>query len=415
MRTTCRISSKPLTAVADLGNLYVSNFFKEVTPDAPRAPLRLGMGEESGLLQLYDTINPDILYRQYWYRSGTNATMTRQLKDIVDGALRWVRLEDKDIVLDIGCNDGTLLRQYPQDVNVVKVGIDPAKNLAETCRSHCDLHLTDYFTDDAYLSLTDGRKAKVITSIAMFYDLEDPHTFVEGVRQCLDDNGIWILQLSYTPLMITQNAFDNIVHEHLEFYTLLSMQYLLERHDLKVVDVELNDTNSGSVRLTVTKKTNPLNSTPLFDKDIGEFRYQSLLSYEKQLHLDEPQVYHDFMRRIIILKEKTLNLLGKLAREGKTVFGYGASTKGNTLLQYYGIGQNLVRCIVERQPQKFGLLTVGSWIPIVSEEEMRKTRPDYLLILPWHFINEFRYRERDYLRSGGKFIVPLPELEIIGS
>ena len=249
----------------------------------------------------------------------------------------------------------------------------------------------------------------------MFYDLEDPHTFVEGVRQCLDDNGIWILQLSYTPLMITQNAFDNIVHEHLEFYTLLSMQYLLERHDLKVVDVELNDTNSGSVRLTVTKKTNPLNSTPLFNKDIGEFRYQSLLSYEKQLHLDEPQVYHDFMRRIIILKEKTLNLLGKLAREGKTVFGYGASTKGNTLLQYYGIGQNLVRCIVERQPQKFGLLTVGSWIPIVSEEEMRKTRPDYLLILPWHFINEFRYRERDYLRSGGKFIVPLPELEIIGS
>ena len=414
MRTNCRISGKPLTMVADLGNLYVSGFFKEVTPDAPRAPLSLGLGEESGLLQLFDTVDPNTLYKHYWYRSGTNATMTQQLKDITETIPRWIKLKDDDIVLDIGCNDGTLLNQYPQDVNVVKVGIDPAENLAELGRLRCDLHATDYFTRDTYLSLTGGKRAKVITSLAMFYDLDDPHRFVEDIGHCLDDDGIWIVQLSYTPLMLKQNAFDNICHEHLEYYTLLSMDYLLKQHGFNVLDVELNNTNSGSFILAIAKNANLVNEAAVFDKDIGEYRYRSLMSYEKQLHLDEPQAYHDFMKRIDILRSKTVDFLKKLARDGKTVFGYGASTKGNTLLQYYGIRPDLVKCIAERQQQKFGLLTAGSWIPIVSEEDMRKSRPDFLFVLPWHFLNYFCLRERDYLNSGGKFIVPLPELMVIG-
>jgi len=413
MKKTCRTSGKKITKVIDLGNLYISSFYKEVMTDAPRAPLEIGIGEESGLVQLIDTADQGLMYKQYWYRSGTNSTMTRQLKEIVEVIPRWARLKEKEIVLDIGCNDGTLLSQYPANPNLIRVGIDPAQNLAESARRNCDLHAVDYFNERAFKALTQGRRAKVITSIAMFYDLDDPHQFVGDIVNCLEDEGIWILQLSYTPLMIEQNAFDNICHEHIEYYTMLSIDYLMKKHDLKIVDVELNDVNAGSFRLVVTKKSNPLKDTPLFCQDIGEYRYKTLMHYEKANNYDEPGVYCDFMKRINGLKEETNDLINKIIRQGKTVYGYGASTKGNTLLQYYGFGPQQIKAIAERQPQKYGLLTAGTWIPIISEEIMRKEKPDYLLILPWHFTNEFIAREREFLKYGGKFIIPLPEIQII--
>ncbi len=414
MRTTCRISGEQLTPVADFGNLCISNFLEDVRPDAFRSPLRLGIGKESGLLQLIDTADRDLLYRHYWYVSGTNATMTRQLADVVRGIPNWVRLGDGDVVLDIGCNDGTLLRQYPEDLRLTKVGIDPAVNLAHLGKAHCDRHATDYFTKEVFLSLSDGRKAKVITSIAMFYDLEDPSAFVADINACLADDGIWIAQMSYMPLMMIQNAFDNVIHEHLEYYSLLSIEHVIKKHDLKILDVEFNDTNAGSCRVTLAKRANPLKDAPIFCLDIGDYRYKSILEYERKMHFDDPQVSLDFMDRVETIKSRTLELLSKLKRQGKRVFGYGASTKGNTLLQYYGIGPDLISGIAERQPQKYGLLCAGSWIPVMSEAEVRAQRPDYLLVLPWHFINEFLEREREYLNSGGKLIVPLPELMVIG-
>lgn len=414
MRTTCRISGKPLTIVIDLGNLYLSGFYKEVMPDAPRGPLRLGIGEDSGLLQLCDTVDPDILYRQYWYRSGINATMTGQLKEIVDVIPYWVRLNDGDIVLDIGCNDGTLLRQYPSDRKLFKVGIDPAKNLEELGRSACDAHAVDYFTKDIFFRLTEGRKAKVITSIAMFYDLDDPGAFVRDICDSLAVDGIWIVQVTYMPLMLKQNMFDAIVHEHLEHYSLFSIEYLLRQHDLRILDVEVNDVNAGSLRMVIARQSNPAKDAATFTQEIGEFRYHSTLLYERQQKLEQLEVYRAFMHRVDTQKSRLMELLYRLKREGEKVYGYGASTKGNTLLQYYGITPELVTAIAERQPQKVGLLTAGSWIPIISEEEMRRRKPDYLLVLPWHFIHEFVYREREFLRSGGKFIVPLPEVRVIG-
>jgi len=403
-----------LTPVADFGDLFVSDFLTAVSPGAPRSPLRLGIGEGSGLLQLMDTVDRDSLYRQYWYASGTNATMTRQLADIVNTVPNWVRLNDGDLVLDIGCNDGTLIRQYPQGTRLTRVGIDPAVNLAEAGRAHCDLHAADYFTKEVFFGLTGGRRAKVITSIAMFYDLDDPSAFVADIHDCLADDGIWIVQMSYMPLMMMQNAFDNVIHEHLEYYSLLSMDHLVRKHDLKILDVEFNDTNAGSFRLVLTRRANPVTSAALFYRDIGRYRYDSVLEYERQQRFDDPGVCIDFMARVETLKGKTLELLGDLRRKGKSVYGYGASTKGNTLLQYYGIGPDLIQGIAERQPRKYGLLCAGSWIPILSEAEVRAARPDYMVVLPWHFINEFLERERDYLRAGGKFIVPLPELTIIG-
>jgi hypothetical protein len=412
MITNCRISGEPIEVVIDLGTPYVSNFLPSVMPAAPKAPLRLGICRKSGLLQLLDTVDRESLYKKYWYRSGTTSTMRRQLLDVVEDLTHWVRLRDGDIVLDIGCNDGTQLSLYPSDVSLTKVGIDPAENLAPLAREHAQLHSTAFFTRDVFMGLTGGRKARVITTIAMFYSLADPNRFVADIAACLADDGIWMLQLSYTPLMILQNAFDNICHEHLEYYTVHSLQYLLERHGLKILDVAFNDTNSGSFRITVAKDSSPVSDVTLFYKDLGEYRYKATLSYERQLHFDDPSVYTSFMNRIAALRDETVQLLQDLKRAGKRVLGYGASTKGNTLLQYYGIDANLVEAIAERQPQKFNLFTVGSWIPIISEEEMRKRKPDYLLVLPWHFINEFLGRETDFRQGGGKFIVPLPQLQV---
>lgn len=409
----CRLSGKPLTEVINLGDLYVSNFCKTINTAAPRAPLRIGIGEESGLLQLMDPVDRLPLYEKYWYRSGTNATMTRQLGDVVASVREWERLKTGDVVLDIGCNDGTLLSQMPQNLDLFRIGIDPAENLAELARKHCEAHSTGFFSKERFMDLSGGRKARVITSIAMFYGVEDPKSFVHDISECLADNGIWILQLSYTPLMIKQNAFDNICHEHIQYYTLLSLKYLLDQFHLDILDVEFNDVNSGSFRVIICKKGQGEKHANMFLRDIGRYRVESTLAYEKYQRFDEPQIYKDYMSKLNTLKAETLELLTRLKKNGKKVLGYGASTKGNTLLQFYGLGPNLIEAIAERQPQKYGLLTVGSWVPIISEEEMRRREPDYLLVLPWHFMTEFMDREAAFLQGGGKFIIPLPELQVV--
>ncbi len=413
MNTHCKLSGKPLTEVINLGDLYVSTFCQSIDNNAPKAPLRIGIGEESGLLQLMDPVERSPLYKQYWYRSGTNATMTRQLNDVVTAFRTWVRLKNGDVILDIGCNDGTLLSLLPQNMNLFRIGIDPAENLAESARNHCEAHSTAFFNKDRFFELSNGKKARVITSIAMFYGVEDPASFVRDIVDCMDDDGVWVLQLSYTPLMIKQNAFDNICHEHIQYYTLLSLTYLLDQFDLEILDVEFNDTNSGSFRIIACKKGREERFSTLFMRDIGRYRVQSTMAYEKGQHFDEPQVYQNYMQHLNELKAETLNLLHKLKRQGKRVIGYGASTKGNTLLQFYGIGPDMMEAIAERQQQKFGLLTVGSWIPIICEAEMRSIKPDYLFVLPWHFMSEFIEREQSFINGGGQFIVPLPALQVV--
>jgi NDP-4-keto-2,6-dideoxyhexose 3-C-methyltransferase len=413
MHTHCILSGKPLTEVINLGNLYVSNFCSTVEPDAPRAPLRIGIGEESGLLQLMDPCDRPPLYKQYWYRSGTNATMTRQLGEVVAGFREWVRLRPGDTVLDIGCNDGTLLSLLPQNLDLFRVGIDPAENLAEFARMHCEAHGVGFFSHDHFMELSRGRKARVITSIAMFYGVEDPNTFVGDIAACLADDGLWVLQLSYTPLMIKQNAFDNICHEHIQYYTLLSLKYLLDPFDLDILDVEFNDTNSGSFRILICKRGQGNRFANMFLREIGRYRTNATLAYEKSQHFDEPQIYQDYMTHLLALKAEMLDLFAGLRREGKRILGYGASTKGNTLLQFYELGPETIEAIAERQPQKYGLLTAGSWIPIISEAEMRQRNPDYLLVLPWHFMTEFLDRESRLIERGTRFITPLPALQVI--
>jgi len=397
----CRISKEKLDTIIDLGNIYLNDFLKKKNIKAPKGKLRIGFGRKSKLVQLLDTADQDRLYKHYWYRSGTNQTMTNQLKEIVDIVPYWINLRNNDVVLDIGCNDGTLLRHYKNYGNFRRIGIDPAINVAREGKRNCEAHSISFFSKKTFIKLS-KKKATVITSIAVFYDLDNPSKFVSDIYNCLDDRGIWILQLSYTPLMISLNAFDNIIHEHIEYYTLESLIPLLNKYKLEIVNAEINDVNAGSLRLIIKKKANKLPFAAHFTKEIGKLRLKSLILFEKEKQFGKKITYLNFKKRVDKQKTNLLNLLKKLKKQKKLVLGYG-------------INESLLSAIAERQKQKVGLLTVGSWIPIISEKEMRKRKPDYLLVLPWQFIHEFIKREIKFLQGGGKFIVPLPEVKIIGN
>jgi hypothetical protein len=240
----------------------------------------------------------------------------------------------------------------------------------------------------------------------MFYDLENPHAFVKGIHTILHPEGVWILELSYLPSMLKMNSYDTICSEHLEYYSLAPLERLFQEHELKVLDVTLNAINGGSFRVTVGhlgKEQTPEQAE----------RVQALRVSEFELGLDGETPYEEFGKAVYLNKISLLGMLADLKQQGKVVHGYGASTKGNTILQYCGIASDLLPCIADRNPAKHGSCTIGTNIPIISEEQSRAMKPDYYLALPWHFIEEFKTREAEFLARGGKFIVPMPEVQIL--
>jgi hypothetical protein len=398
-----------------LGDLYVSDFIKlQDSPRGDRIEMKMVLDEKTGLVKLEKAAPLYTMYGKYWYRSGINETMKNELKSIVDSVVDVVKLKDNNVWIDIACNDGTLLSYVPN--NLIRIGVDPADDTYKSeSEKHANLIIQDYFTANEIKKSKFGNlKANIITSIAMFYDLENPENFIKDVYEILDDDGIWVLQLSYTPLMLKQLAFDNICHEHIYYYSLFNLKQLFNKNGFNIVDVQLNDINGGSFRVYAMKNKADVSkfATQPY-RDVCQFRINSLLEYEKTLNLDKPQTWYNFFDNINTLKEKTVEFIKQEKNKGKKIWAYGASTKGNTLLQYFGLDNTYIDGIAERSIYKFGLKTVGTNIPIYSEQEMRKANPDYLLILPWHFISEFISRENDYLKNGGKFIVPCPEFKII--
>jgi hypothetical protein len=401
----------------DLGKIYVSDFLSDddSITDTQKESLTLVLDDKIGAPRLTRTVDPDKMYGKYWYRSGTNASMTNQLREIVEEICSRIKFQSDDLWLDIACNDGTMFRFIPDQFK--KIGIDPCDDTyLETSASAADCVIQDYFSKNAYdrTGFSD-QKCNVITTIAMFYDLDDPVPFIDDVYKILADDGVWVLQMSYTPLMIRQMAFDNICHEHVYYYSLSSIKRLVEPFGFKIMDCSLNDTNGGSFRVYLQKEIaseNSFGTKPL--RDVCKFRIDSLLNFENSENRTHEDVWKEFGDRLSEMKEKTVNFIREVNKKGKKVYGYGASTKGNTLLQYYGLDQNDIVAIAERSPSKFGLRTVGTNIPIISEAEMRTAKPDYLLVLPWHFIKEFVSRESEFIEHGGKFIVPCPTFEIIG-
>ena len=405
---SCRVcDSKNLVLVLSLGDQFPNDFIADNTElnSDDRVPLDLLICAEKncGLLQLKHTYSRNDLYKNYWFRSSVNETMKKALEDIADDIEKRITLKENNIVLDIGCNDGTLLRSY-QANQIQLVGFEPS-NLFEGGVTDKSIIINDFFTYEAFNEVSGDEKCKVITSIAMFYDLEDPNKFVGDVAKCLEEEGIWVIQMAYLEPMINLNGFDNIVHEHVEYYSLFSLKNLLSRHNLEVFDVELNEIYGGSFRVFIKHKDN---GTLEKQQSVNDLELK-----EEEYGFTNVQTYIDFADRCNAIKERLLSFLKEEIAKGKTIYAYGASTKGNTTLQFFGIDSSLIEKVADRDKNKFGKKTIGTNLEIISEAQAREENPDYFLVLPWHLIDPFLEREAQYLDEGGKFIVPLPSLRII--
>jgi len=388
-------SNKKLKKVFSLGNLFVSNFVKKSRiKKGPKAPLTLMYCNKCTLLQLSHIAPQELMYKKfYWYKSGVTQTMRDGLKEIYKSSLKHARLKKNDVVLDIGANDGTLLKYY--DKKFKTIGCEPAKNLITDLKKNCKHVINDFWSYKnlkKILAKYKLKKPKVITAIGMFYDLEDPNKFIKDSALALNKNGIFIAQLMCLKSMINKNDLGNICHEHIEFYTLKSLKYLFENNGLEIFKIEENDINGGSYRIFCRK----------FKRGSIKLKKENVL-----------QSVNQFVKRIKKNRSQMLNFINKKIKQGKKIFLYGASTKGNTLLQYYNLNKSIIPFAAERSPEKWGKYTIGTGIKIISEKEARKLNPDFFLVTPWGFIKEFVKRESEWLKKGGKFILPFPKLKIV--
>ncbi len=401
----CRsCKNSELSFAFSLGNQYLTGVFpKDYNEEISKGNLSLVFCKKCKLLQLENSFDSNEMYGDnYGYMSSLNKSMFNHLKYKVKKLLRKIQLKSNDTVIDIGSNDGTFLSFFSKKLNLI--GVDPTiKKFSKFYRKD----IKKYANFFAYEILKDKikKKAKLITSIAMFYDLDDPIKFARDVNALLDNNGIWHLELSYMPSMLKNISYDTICHEHLEYYSLTSIKYILDKSNFKIIDIEFNEINGGSFALTVAKKNS-------FYKEENKM-VSWLLAKEKLLKVNELSTFKNFFYQCEIQKKILRNLLINLKNAGKKVYGYGASTKGNVILQFCNIDKKLIKNIGEVNPYKYNSYTPGTNIKIISESKLKKLKPDYLLVLPWHFKDFILNKEKDYLNKGVKFIFPLPDIEII--
>jgi NDP-4-keto-2,6-dideoxyhexose 3-C-methyltransferase len=399
----CRACGGQLTKIFDIGTQALTGRFpKSPQEKITKGPVTLKMCEDGcGLVQLGETYNLGDMYGEnYGYRSGLNVSMVRHLGEKVAEIKKIIKLQPGDLVIDIGSNDGTTLSFY--DHELVRCGVDPTANKFKSYYEKDIIIIPDFFSEKKITEVIEGKKAKIITSFSMLYDLPEPKKFFKEISNVLDDNGIWVFEQSYLPLMLLTNSFDTICQEHLEYYSLSSIEYLAEQSNLEIIDVSLNDTNGGSFSVIAAKKGN---------KDlIRNWTNISNLKYiENSFNLKNKETYISFLDRIDKEKSKLLNYLREQKNNGNKVYGLGASTKGNVLLQYFGIDETLLPKIAEINPDKFGKFTPGSNIEILSEHEARKKGITTFLVLPWHFKRHFMAGNFE----GCKLIFPLPTFHVV--
>ncbi len=406
MSKKCLIcNNTELISCIDIGKQYLSSIFPdslEYKNTLKKYPLELKLCRFCGLIKL--DYQPDMsnMYKDYPYLSSSNRYMKDALEDIANSARALGILKTRDLILDIGGNDGTLLSFF-KDSGYNLLNIDPAQNITPIFETPNARFVKAFFNKEVFNSTT-NQKVKLIFSVAMFYHLLDPVNFCSNVLQCMEDDGVWIIQMAYLPAMIKNNMYDNIVHEHNGYYSLTTMQYLMSSVGLEIFDASVNDVYGGSFRVFVKKQK--------CDKYKTTERLVKLLLLEKQINFNSLSTYTDFNKRIKQTKRELLVLLSELKQEGKKVWVYGASTKGNTILQYCEIDSSLIEAASDANPFKYGKYMIGTDIPIKNEEEMRKAKPDYLLVLPYGFINNYIDKEIELRKTGTKFIVPLPKVMI---
>jgi NDP-4-keto-2,6-dideoxyhexose 3-C-methyltransferase len=391
--TKCRICKGATKVALNLGMIYPSAFLDDNDPIPEAQEMILVVCEDCGLVQIGDHPPLDTMYRQYYYQSGINPSMVRALEDVVKCAMEYVYPEAGDVVVDIGANDGTTLSFYPD--HVVKVAYEPALNIVEKTKEQATFFINDYFTAAAYPNLP---KASIVTSLAMFYDLPDPPAFVKDVASILDEDGIWIIQISDLMSMLKTNSIDNPCWEHLEYYCTEDIIGLVEAEGLMVFRIDHNDVNSGSLRFYVCRGGKRKQEPSVFQTRLEEADF-----------FNSPEgTLEEFIRRVDDAKEKLVRWLKVKKERGETVYGLAASTKANTLMQYFGIDKELIVAMGDLNPEKFGKHTVATNIPIISETEMMEKNPDYLLVFAWHFLPFFLEKFDDYMSKGGQLVAPLP-------
>jgi len=404
--SNCRICGGSLTSLINLADQALTGVFpKKTTEVVASGPLELVRCSElngCGLVQLRQSYDLGLMYgMNYGYRSGLNSSMVDHLRNKVAKIINEVAPEKGSLVVDIGSNDGTTLLSYPPG-QFQLVGMDPTGNkFAEFYPPHIKL-IPDFFSATSFAHHYPGQKASIVTSFSMFYDLEDPVSFAREVASTLKDDGVWVFEQSYLPAMLSTNSFDTICHEHLEFYAMKQILWILSAAGLKVLDVELNDVNGGSFSIMAGK----LNST----RKVNSESISKINDFESSLGLDQSSTYVAFKERVDKECNSLLNFLEAAKKDRKLVCGLGASTKGNVLLQYCGITQRLLPMIGEVNQEKYGSFTPGTLIPLVPEAEVLALNPDYLLVLPWHFRSFF---EQQKSLSGRTLVFPLPELTIV--
>lgn len=402
----CRVSkSNHLVSVLHLGEQVLTGIFpKSKEESITTGPLELVWCPDSGLLQLAHSYSPEEMYGDnYGYRSGLNQSMVSHLSSKAHKLESKFKISSGDVVLDIGSNDSTFLKAYRVD-GLQRIGIDPTgKKFSSFYPGNITL-VPDFFSEATFRTVS-SKPAKVISSIAMFYDLENPIAFAQDIFNCLSDEGVWHFEQSYMPSMLRLTSYDTICHEHVEYYSLGCVQKILDAANLKLIDVEMNAVNGGSFAVTAAKK----NSAHRPNHPI----IQWLLEQEKRMGLHSPKLFRDFEERVFQHREDLVRLIHSLLADNKKILGYGASTKGNVLLQFCGLTSKEITAIADVNSEKHGRYTPGTHIPIISEQEARVLNPDYFLVLPWHFKHSILQREKEFLERGGKFIFPFPEIEII--
>ncbi|QQG52626.1 MAG: class I SAM-dependent methyltransferase [Candidatus Falkowbacteria bacterium] len=409
----CRIcGNKNLISILDLGEQHLTGIFPKPEDEVERGPLEIvkcvsTSGEDvCGLLQLKHDYQMEKLYGDnYGYRSGLNKSMVEHLGEIVKKIENRLALADGDLIIDIASNDGTLLSKYANK-NLDLLGIDPtSKKFQEYYPAHVN-SVADFFSKDIVRQKRNGKKAKAITSIAMFYDLPKPLEVMKEIAEVMDDEGIWVVEQSYMPEMINNTSYDTICHEHLEFYSLKQFKWMADRAGLKIIDIEMNRINGASFALTLAKKSSSYEE--------ATEKIKQILELEETAGFNDLNAYLSFKEKTEKHKLELIDLIKKLKAENKKILGYGASTKGNVVLQYCGFTTADIPAIADVNEYKFGRQTPGTNIPIVSEAEAKKSGVDYFLVLPWHFKDNIIEREKEFLANGGKLIFPLPNIEIIG-
>src|SRR3989344_3799266 len=407
----CRICGNTnLTPIFDLGQQEFTGVFpKTNTENVPKGPLTLvkchGAADRvCGLVQLGHFFDKNLLYgNNYGYLSGLNSSMVDHLKNIAKISQKHVVLKNNDLIIDIGSNDGTLLNFFSPD-KLTLVGIDPtAFKFKKNYKKGIYIY-SDFFPSRKFKMKFRNKKAKIIYSIAMFYDLDKPYDFVKEIYESLDEKGIWVLEQSYLPEMLDQLAYDTICHEHLEYYALKQIKWIFDRVGLKIIYINFNDTNGGSFQIIAAKNKHTFPEKKNTIKKI--------LNNERKQGVHSLKLYKDFEKKIKKHKKVLTHLIYKLKKENKKILGYGASTKGNVLLQYCKLGKQDIPFIADVNKDKYGSWTPGTRIPIIPEVEALKMRPDYFLVLPWHFKKNVLKRQKKFINSGGKLIFPLPKLHI---